>query len=1116
MADAVTPRKRRWLKRILAIAFVAPLIAIAILPWLLSRGPAKDALVAFANRSIAPSRVEVGALRLSWLGSLRMSNVVLHDPRGKRVAAIPRATLNRGLIPLLLDRSKLGTLTLERPSIDVERRIDGSIDVAEIVPKGEAAAAPEVAGPAPSSGGIPDVDLTLKVVRGSIRVMSPELTEPLTADRFDLTVQATAAPGPMNLKLRMEKGAESEASTLGVDGTYDLRAKGGTPADLAFNVRARRWAFGASIAGVTARGQLDGQLAGSRKKGLWGLLGDAKLLGLDVAGPALQGDRLRLDRVAGVWDVEQGVGAWSVRRMNLTSPVGTLSASAPLLGTPGTAASIEGRIDLAALARQVPHALRIRDGMAVERGEARVRFEHRTEAVAGGQILELTAMLSDLVAHDASKTVALRTPASLAAQVRRHGANLTVERFTIASEFLHTDGAGDLDRGIKVTGSLDLGALQAQLRDLIDFGAVELAGRGEFNLDYRRAVPSFAGTFTSEFRGLGVKGLTTEPIHRDALKLEAAVSGPIAPNGLPRSLGEARVGLAAGQVAAYATSTIQDSGTAMTLVAGGPLTLSEQVDGAPRADVKFQGAWRAPALEIGDLRLNLRPADAPPQAVAVALAVRGRYDSSKGEVTLNPIPGTGTAPGAVGLAGEGLHVSGLGRPGNVLKVEADLMGDLAALDHLLVSLRGGERYDVAGGWSGRVSVAPTADGRLRLAARLDAPDVTRGGAAGQGRSHEGPHALAFKGAYRSEGGRLEIEELGLLTGYASIAARGQVDDAVGRRVADLEGTLAPNWKALNTMVAAAVEPGASLQGGGPRPFRIKGPLSGSSTAEVLKGLDAELGVDLAGAQAYGLKLGPTPLVLRCGGGRAAFVPIVTTMNNGKVDLRPDLALDDPRGLALRLLPGSSIRDAEINDEVSQKVLSYIAPILEQATQVHGRVSAGFDRAEFPIGGDDRRTMTVNGNIVFNDVAFGAGPLGGELLSLVGKGPETALRLHQPVQLAIANRRISQSGLEIPISREAKITIRGSVGFDKTLSLRADVPITGAMLGRDKTLQNLVAGTTIPVPIGGTLSHPRADRRAIGAAVKEVSKSLLKRGVEQEANDLLKRLTRDRGTPRPRQ
>jgi translocation and assembly module TamB len=208
-----------------------------------------------------------------------------------------------------------------------------------------------------------------------------------------------------------------------------------------------------------------------------------------------------------------------------------------------------------------------------------------------------------------------------------------------------------------------------------------------------------------------------------------------------------------------------------------------------------------------------------------------------------------------------------------------------------------------------------------------------------------------------------------------------------------------------------------------------------------------------------------------------------------------------------LLPGSSLQNVEINDEVSHKVLSFVAPVLDEATQVHGRVSASFAKAEFPIGGAADRTMTVAGAIVFNDVAFGAGPLGSELLSLAGKGPDTALRMNQPVQLAIADRRIHQSGLVIPLNKETRITIKGSVGFDQTLALRAEIPLNPAILGRDRTLQSLAAGTILPVPVGGTMSHPKVDRQALTAAVREVSRSILKRGARDEASELLKRFVR---------
>ena len=130
-----------------------------------------------------------------------------------------------------------------------------------------------------------------------------------------------------------------------------------------------------------------------------------------------------------------------------------------------------------------------------------------------------------------------------------------------------------------------------------------------------------------------------------------------------------------------------------------------------------------------------------------------------------------------------------------------------------------------------------------------------------------------------------------------------------------------------------------------------------------------------------------------------------------------------------------------------------------------------------------------------------------ILSLAGKGPNTALRINQTIQLVVNNRRIHQSGLVIPINNQTGITVKGSVGFDQTLALRADVPVNPSMLGRDKMLQKLVSGTSIPVAVGGTLTRPKVDRQALSAAIREVTRSILKRNGEGDAAELLKRFVR---------
>jgi translocation and assembly module TamB len=293
--------------------------------------------------------------------------------------------------------------------------------------------------------------------------------------------------------------------------------------------------------------------------------------------------------------------------------------------------------------------------------------------------------------------------------------------------------------------------------------------------------------------------------------------------------------------------------------------------------------------------------------------------------------------------------------------------------------------------------------------------------------------------------------------------------------------------------------------GGSRPFHVKGPLSGGSLATVLKGLDAELGIELRAADAFGLQLGPAPVVLRCKDGAVTIDPIQTSLNDGRVVLLPGLTVDDAKGIALTLAKGSAIDGAEINDEVSRRVLAYVAPVLDKATRVNGKVSVTVDSAEFPISTPDNRRTNLTGQLVFENVMFTPGPFATEVLSIAGQPNARGLALHEPVQLSVADGRVIQNGLVIPVSRDAKVGIDGSVGFDQTLDLRATVPITRAMLGAAAGLQGLVGDQKVVVPISGTVSNPRVNRRALQLALRELSRNVFKKELSGGANGLLKRL-----------
>jgi translocation and assembly module TamB len=210
-----------------------------------------------------------------------------------------------------------------------------------------------------------------------------------------------------------------------------------------------------------------------------------------------------------------------------------------------------------------------------------------------------------------------------------------------------------------------------------------------------------------------------------------------------------------------------------------------------------------------------------------------------------------------------------------------------------------------------------------------------------------------------------------------------------------------------------------------------------------------------------------------------------------------------------------LTDATVNEQVSRRVLSYVAPVLDQATRASGRVSVEIEEAAFPIGGDPTRHADVKGKVVFQDVEFAPGPLTRDLVALVApaKQPGT-LRLAEPVLLTIADGRVNQRGLAIPIGDVTRVEVEGWVDFDKNLGLVATLPVTPAMFGNSPLLGTIVTGTQIRVPIRGTLDAPKLDKEAFKAGLTELGKGLLVRGAGAGALEILERLSRPRDPNAP--
>jgi hypothetical protein len=438
-------------------------------------------------------------------------------------------------------------------------------------------------------------------------------------------------------------------------------------------------------------------------------------------------------------------------------------------------------------------------------------------------------------------------------------------------------------------------------------------------------------------------------------------------------------------------------------------------------------------------------------------------------------------------------LSGNASVGNLVGKSERLPDRTIRLDSVLAA------WNVEGGddlWTAR---------QLELSAPLKsrASDDSVSSTAERGDPLGGNLGLALQARYAPPSERIEIAALSLNAPFAQLDASGSIDSLRTAPRVDLKGYLKPDWPALNEKLIREVEPNAHIAGRA-RPWRVSGTIANGPGVDPLARLEGEVGVQLDELDVFGMRLGATALVVRIAGGQLRFDPIDAVLNEGALHLEPQFSKDGAGRLRLKLGQSSTLKGAIVNDEVSHRVLSYAAPILDGATRVQGRVSIKELDAEFPLLDAAGSPARVEGNVDFDDVRFLPGPLADELLSLLPNDRRPMLVLRDPVSFRISERKVYQEGLIIPLGAVGAVGVEGSVDFDRNLDLIARFSLNPPGPGAP-VVSSILQAAKFELPIRGTLRQPKIDGQAMKQRLKSLGLDLLDTTLAAGADRILRLL-----------
>ena len=667
------PRRRRlrWLLLAAVLGLIVLLALVLVLPWIVEVSWVQRRLVAVASRVLAPSSVRFDHLRVSWTRPTEIDGLVLRDAQGDDIVVSPRAHLSWNLREILLNRPDPLTLTLDQASVDIERSAAGTVDLLETLK--------------PILKDEPDRTLLVRVVDGKLRFRSEGLDEPFLADKANIDLDLNAFPQPIAWRMALERSGESgPPGSVQIKGSMS-RKKGddGSPENLELSIKGDRWPWGYSSQKVTARGAFGGTIDVQEKSGELSLTSDATLLDLHATGAALSGDELHLDTVGLACKLDRRDGTWTADRLDVTSAIGSIKASGSYPPAGDRGGHLEGNIDLAALARQVPRALHLREDLRVDKGTVSLRADITGDPGAAGQTIHATAHLSDLTATHGTQTLTFRDPATLIARLNRQQESLTLEQLDVQTPFLKATGRGDLDRGITVTATIDLGAATQRLRDWVDLGQVELAGQGKVDAHYRRLVSRFEASASAEFTGLSASGLpAVETFRRKRVVAALQATGGAEPSGVPSSLHDLSFTAKGDGENLKLGVTVDQATSVLSADASGQIELI--LNGKKQnAEATLQARWSDAEVRLDQILLSLAPVVGPGgqflPSEPMHWSGKGKYEIARDELTIVADGGKAGAPSTpLPLAPAQIRLGGL-KTRDAAWLEVNLVGELSGL-----------------------------------------------------------------------------------------------------------------------------------------------------------------------------------------------------------------------------------------------------------------------------------------------------------------------------------------------------------------------------------------------------------------------------------------------------
>ncbi|HHL34572.1 MAG TPA: hypothetical protein ENJ30_09445 [Desulfobulbaceae bacterium] len=354
-------------------------------------------------------------------------------------------------------------------------------------------------------------------------------------------------------------------------------------------------------------------------------------------------------------------------------------------------------------------------------------------------------------------------------------------------------------------------------------------------------------------------------------------------------------------------------------------------------------------------------------------------------------------------------------------------------------------------------------------------------------------SAVFRSSGLLSGEKLAVSRLQLNTPPLALQASGNILRAKETTI-DLQGKQTVDFAAVAQLVKVYTGMNLVMRGRRPQNFSV-------DTALDKKGLEkGRFGTSLwlEKLKFSGIEAGPLTIPVSLAGG-SLQAGIGGGLNSGR------LSIDTTYHLAARppaiTMPEKSpiLTNVRIDKPLADGVLAKIHPLFGVLASPSGSVSGTMEQFYWPVtkGGGDKARFQVVFDV--SRVALDSRGVLQEVLRLLHVADQTLTLKESEITCTGRNGRIGCTPVRVLVA-DSEMTISGSVGLDQTIDYLLEIPVTEKLIGREGA--RVLEGTTIKVPIRGTLKKPDFNRNMITDTLSDLAGQAAKKAIKDEVKKLV--------------